>query len=189
VGGLQNNGLLQLPLPFLIPLVWKVSDQIQAPALQSTSLQTLLEPMAGLKQILSAMSAPQGREPDIVKTLPSQTHAGHARINQGVQIPALKGGWIHLKGDFSTVLEAEAASELLQQRCKLIGPQQGWRTTADIHGGQWRRWGREVDLCCELRQVGLDRTATRPSIRISPIPEGHHREVAIKTTPMAKRNM
>ena len=70
--------------------------------------------MAGLQQILPAMSAPKGRKPDIVKTLPSQTHPGHARSDQGLKITLFKRGRVHFQGDFGTVLEPESASELLQ---------------------------------------------------------------------------
>jgi hypothetical protein len=76
--------------------------------------------MASLQQILPAMSAPQGRKPEIVKTLTTQTHAGHARLDQGAKITPPKRGRVHLQGDFSTILEPESASELLQQRCNLI---------------------------------------------------------------------
>ena len=81
------------------------------------------------------MPTPQLLEHRIIKALPPQADAVHAMGQNGGQLCGIKGGRIHLHGDFRTRLKTEFVGQGIDQCSDLIGAQQRWRSPADVHGG------------------------------------------------------
>ena len=86
-------------------------------------------------EVALAMPTPQLLEHRIIKALPPQADAVHAMGQNGGQLRGIKGGRIHLQGDFRTRLKTEFVGQGIDQCSDLIGAQQRWRSPADVHGG------------------------------------------------------
>jgi hypothetical protein len=61
------------------------------------------------------MASTQLLQDPIVEALPSKADPIHTKGQNLLQLMLIKTGWIHLKGDFRTFLQAVSRSELIEQ--------------------------------------------------------------------------
>ena len=83
-------------------------------------------------EVALAMPTPQLLEHRIIKALPPQADAIHAMGQHGGQLRRIKGGWIHLQGDFRTRLKTKLFGQSIEQCTDLIRAQQRWRSPTDV---------------------------------------------------------
>ena len=124
MGGLTGNGLIQLLIPPGQGLAWEVLDEIETPGPQCPIPPGLNQPVDRRMEVAQAMPTPQLFEHRIIKALAPQADAVHAMGQNGGQLRGIKGGRIHLQGDFRTGLKTEFVGQGIDQCSDLIGAQQ-----------------------------------------------------------------
>ena len=189
MGGIHGDGLRQLLLPGEAGLSRQVLDQIKTPGPQRALPQRLPHPAAGIQQISAPVTTAEPGENIIVKALATEADAVDPGPEHRIQLLPIKAGGIHLEGDFRTLLKTETDLQRLKQSLDLSGRQQRWGATADVHRRQGRTPGCSCDLAMQQGQVIADGGASRSPVRVGPIPQRHHSEIAVVTTSMAERNV
>ena len=189
VGRLHGDGLSQLLLPGEVGLSRQVLNQIKTPRAQLALPPCLPHPAAGLQQISAPVTTAQSSQNGIVKTLATEADAIHPGPEHRLQLPPIKAGGIHFKGDFRTLLKTETDLQRLEQSPDLSGREQRWGAAADVHRRKGRTPGCGCDLAVQQGQVITDGGTPRSPLRMGPIPQRHHCEIAVVTTSMAEGNV
>ena len=178
------------PAQLLAPVVEGLGrqglDQIEAPAAQAAVSAGSAQPVAGLEQIGSPMPPAEGGQHGVIEALPPQAHPVDAGGQITRQPRLIEAGRIHLQADLRPWGQSVAPPQRRQQRRHLGGGEHRGRAAAEVDGGEWRTRRRDRDLRVQQLQVGRDRGGTTAARPIGPIPQGHHGEIAVKTSPVAE---
>ena len=186
----QIDGLPQLLAPALQGLTRQRLDQIEAPAAEAPAPLGRLQPARRLTHVRQAMATAQLRQHGIVEALHPQAHPGDAGGQIALQMVLIKAGGIQLQGEFGAGGDAVAAAQGAQQLLQLRRSQQRRGAPTHIHRGEGRPRRGGGDLLQQLIQVvGDGGAAGLAGGGASPIPQGHHREIAVKATPVAERDV
>ena len=165
-------------------------DQIEAPARQVTAAQGPGHPVDRLGQIGAAVAPAQALQHGVIKTLAAQAHPVDPCLEVTDQALLIKAGRIQLQGDFGPCVNPEALLQRIEQLPHLPRCQQGGSTTAQIDRGERWSTGAAGDLPLEQAQIGRDRGRTHLACcAASPIPQGHHGEVAVVAAAVTEGDM
>ena len=164
-------------------------NQIKTPTAQFTGPAGPLQPAGGLKQIGAAVATAEAGQHGVIKALAAEAHPVDTGGQVAGQSGPIEAGRIHLQADLGGRGQAETARQSLQQPPHLVGSEHRGGAAAQVDGGEGRPRGRTGDLPMQQLQVGGDRGRSWSAGAVGPIPQGHHREIAVEAAAVAEGDM
>ena len=115
MGGLTGKGLIQLRIPPSQGLAREVLDEIETPGSERAIAPGLNQPINRRMEVGVAVPTPQLFEHRVIKALAPEADAIHSMGQYGGQLRGIKGGRIHLQGDFRTRLKTKFVCQGIEQ--------------------------------------------------------------------------